>query len=68
MNFANTWYVIERNNHFETITHEALVLLEEGSYVILQNFATHYEAHEEHKRLVMMAINEAKSKLNTFKK
>jgi hypothetical protein len=68
MNFANTWYVIERNHHFETISHEALVLLEEGSYVMLQNFATHHEAHEEHKRLVMMAIDDAKAKLEHLKK
>ena len=68
MNFANTWYVIERNNHFETISHEAMSLLPEGSYVMLQNFATHHEAHEEHKRLVMMAIDDTKQKLNQLKK
>ncbi len=68
MNFAHTWYVIERNNHFETISHEAMSLLPEGSYVMLQNFATHHEAHEEHKRLVMMAIDDTKQKLNQLKK
>ena len=68
MNFANTWYVIERNNHFETISHEALVLLENGSYVMLQNFQTHHEAHDEHKRLVLMAISDAKAKLDHLKK
>lgn len=68
MNFANTWYVIERNNHFETISHEALSLLAEGGYVMLQNFQTHHEAHEEHKRLVMMAIGDTKEKLNQLKK
>ena len=67
MNFSNTWYVIERNNHFETISHEALSLLEEGSYVMLQNFQTHHEAHEEHKRLVLMAIDDAKAKLDHLK-
>jgi hypothetical protein len=68
MNFANTWYVIERNNRFETISHEALVLLEEGSFVMLQNFQTHQEAHEEHKRLVRIAIDDAKAKLDHLKK
>ena len=63
MNFANTWYVIERNHHFETISHEKLVLLPEGSYVMLQNFASHHEALEEHKRLVKLAIEDAKNKI-----
>ena len=63
MNFANTWYVIERNNHFETISHEVMSLLPEGSYVMLQNFATHHEALEEHKRLVRLAIADMKHKL-----
>jgi hypothetical protein len=63
MNFEHTWYVIERNHHFETIAHEKLVLLPEGSYVMLQNFATHHEALEEHKRLVKLAIEDAKNKI-----
>jgi hypothetical protein len=63
MNFRNTWYVIERNNHFETISHEALSLLPEGSFMLLQNFETHHEALEEHKRLVRLAIADAKVKL-----
>ena len=63
MNFANTWYVIERNNHFETISYEALSLLPEGSFAMLQNFETHHEAQEEHKRLVRLAIDEMKHKL-----
>lgn len=63
MNFQNTWYVIERNNHFETISHEALSLLEEGSFVLMQNFPTRHEALEEHKRLVRLTISEAKAKL-----
>jgi hypothetical protein len=63
MNFANTWYVIQRNNHFETISHEAMVLLEEGSFVMLQNFQTHHEAHEEHMRLVKLVIADAKIRL-----
>ena len=66
MNFKNTWYVIERNNHFEIISHEALSLLPEGSFLMLQNFQTRHEAHEEHMRLVMMAIADAKSKLDNF--
>lgn len=63
MNFRNTWYVIERNNHFETISHEALSLLPEGSFMLLQNFETHHEAIEEQKRLVRLAIADAKVKL-----
>ncbi|WP_310609646.1 hypothetical protein [Limnohabitans sp.] len=63
MNFQNTWYVIERNQHFETISYEALALLPEGSFVMLQNFETHREALEEHKRLVKLAIDDTKRKL-----
>jgi len=66
MNFQNTWYVIERNNRFETISYEALALLPEGSYAMLQNFETHHEALDEHKRLVKLAIEEAKGKLQGF--
>ena len=65
MNFANTWYVIERNSHFETISHEALSLLPEGSFSMLQNFQTHHEALEEHKRLVRLAIADMKAKLGS---
>lgn len=68
MNFENTWYVIERNNRFETISHEAMISLPEGSYVMIQNFDTHHEAHQEHKRLIMMVISDAKGKLKQFKK
>jgi hypothetical protein len=63
MNFAHTWYVIERNNHFETISHEALSLLPEGSFVMLQNFQTHHEAMQEHMRLVKLAIADTRTKL-----
>jgi hypothetical protein len=63
MNFANTWYLIERNHHLETISHEAMLLLPEGSFSMLQNFETHHEAQEEHKRLVRLAIEETKHKL-----
>ena len=63
MKFQNTWYVIERNNHFETISHEAMVLLPEESFAMLQNFETHHEALEEHKRLVRLAISDMKHKL-----
>ena len=63
MNFANTWYVIERNHHYETISHEALSQLSVGSFAMLQNFATHHEALEEHKRLVRLAIDEMKHKI-----
>lgn len=64
MNFENTWYVIERNQHFETISHAALSQLTPGSYVMLQNFATHREALEEHKRLVKLAIEDMRQKLS----
>ena len=65
MNFQHTWYVIERNNHFETISHEAMTLLPEDSFVMLQNFATHHEALEERKRLVKLAITEMQNKLKS---
>jgi hypothetical protein len=63
MNFANTWYLIERNHHLETISHEAMSKLPEGSFVMLQNFQTHHEAQQEHKRLVKLAIEDMKQKL-----
>ena len=63
MNFANTWYLIERNHRLETISHEAMSQLPEGSFAMLQNFETHHEAQEEHKRLVRLAIDAMKQKL-----
>jgi hypothetical protein len=63
MKFQNTWYLIERDNHFETISHEILVQLPEGSFAIRQNFETRHEALEEHKRLVMLAISDIKHRL-----
>jgi hypothetical protein len=63
MNFANTWYLIERNHRLETISHEAMSQLPEDSFAMLQNFETHHEAQEEHKRLVRLAIDEMKHKL-----
>ena len=64
MNFQNTWYVIERNNHYETISHEAMMLLPEGSFVMLEHYASHHEAIQEHKRLVRLAIADTKAKLD----
>lgn len=63
MNFANTWYIIERNGHFETISHEKLCSLEPGSFIIFQNFKTHHDAHTEHMRLVRLSIDETKEKI-----
>jgi hypothetical protein len=63
MNFAHTWYLIERNHHLETISHEAMLQLPEGSFSMLQNFETHHEAQEEQKRMVRLAIDEMKKKL-----
>lgn len=63
MNFTNTWYVIERNHHYETISHEALSQLPIGSFAMHQNFATQHEAQDEHKRLVRLAIDDLKHKL-----
>jgi len=37
--------------------------LPEGSFVMLQNFETHHEAQQEHKRLVKLAIEDMKQKL-----
>ena len=64
MNFQNTWYVIEHKNHYETISHADLMLLPEGSFVMLENFETHHEAIEEHKRLVRLAIADANAQLD----
>lgn len=63
MNFANTWYLIERDQHFATISHASMSLLPEGSFVMVQNFETHHEALQEHKRLVRLAIEELRQKL-----
>ena len=68
MHLENTWYVIERNKRYEVVSHHALSEFAEDSYVMLQNFQTHHEAHEEHKRLVLMAIGDAKAKLDQLKK
>ena len=63
MNFQNTWYVIERSNRCEVVSYDAMMALPQDSFVMLQNFETHHEALEEHKRLVRLAIAEAKQKL-----
>lgn len=63
MDFQNTWYVIERHNRYEAVSHEVLCTFAEDSYVMLQNFETHHEALVELRRLIRIEIEETQQKL-----
>jgi hypothetical protein len=64
MNLANTWYVIERKNRYEVVSHSALSEFPEDSYLMLQNFDTHHEALEEFHRLLKLEIEDTRHKIN----
>ena len=64
MHLENTWYVIERKNRYEVVSHHALSEFSEDSYVMLQNFETHAEALSEYHRLIKMEIEETRNKIN----
>jgi hypothetical protein len=64
MNLENTWYVIERKNRYEVVSHNALLDFSEDSYLILQNFDTHQEALSEFHRLIKLEIEDTRQKLN----
>lgn len=64
MNLANTWYVIERKNRYEVVSHSALIEFPEDSYLMLQNFDTHHEALTEFHRLIKLEIEDTRHKIN----
>jgi TRAP-type C4-dicarboxylate transport system substrate-binding protein len=64
MNLENTWYVIERKNRYEVVSHSSLSELAAESYVMLQNFDTHLEALSEFHRLIKLEIEDTRHKLN----
>jgi hypothetical protein len=64
MNFQNTWYVIERKNKYEAVSHAVLSDLASDSYVMLQNFDTHQEALTELRRLIRLEIQDAMKKID----
>jgi riboflavin biosynthesis pyrimidine reductase len=69
MDFKNTWYIIERNQKFEIISHEDLMALEESTpYQMVQNYRSHHDAVMEMSRLVMQDISEVNAKINRLKK
>jgi hypothetical protein len=63
MDFQNTWYVIERHNRYEAVSHEVLCTFDADTYVMLQNFETHHEALVELRRLIRIEIEETQQKL-----
>ena len=63
MNLENTWYVIERKNRYEVVSHSSLSELAAESYVMLQNFDTHAEALSEFHRLIKLEIEETRHKI-----
>jgi hypothetical protein len=63
MDFQNTWYVIERRNRYEAVSHEVLCTFASDSYTMLQNFETHHEALVELRRLIRIEIDETQQKL-----
>lgn len=64
MNFENTWYVIERNNRYEAVSHEVLCTFDPDTFVMLQNFETHHEALVELRRLIHIEIEETTKKID----
>lgn len=65
MDFQNTWYVIERNNRYEAVSHEVLCALTSDSFTMLQNFETHHDALVELRRLIRIEIEETQEKLKS---
>lgn len=68
MNFENTWYVVERHNKYEAISHAVLSGLPSDSYVMLQNFDTHHEALSELRRLIHLEIQDMQKKIDRISK
>ncbi len=68
MNFQNTWYVIERHNKYEVVSHAVFSELASDSFVMLQNFDTHHEALSELGRLIHLEIQEAHKKIDGLHK
>jgi hypothetical protein len=68
MNFQNTWYVIERKNKYEAVSHTVLSDLPPDSYVMLQNFDTHHEALSELGRLIHLEIQDTLKKIDGLHK
>ena len=66
MEFDNSWYVIERKNRYEVVAHRELSSMDEGTYLLLENYATHHEALMELKRLIMLEIQDTKANLDRF--
>ncbi len=68
MNFQNTWYVVERHNKYEVLSHEVLSGLSPDSYVMLQNFDTHHQALSELSRLIHLEIQDTQKKIDGMSK
>jgi hypothetical protein len=67
MDFANTWFIIDRNKQHEVISYEDLVKLESHSYTLLQNFKSHQDAMAEMSQLVKQNITATNQKINHVK-
>ncbi len=64
MNFENTWYVIERHNRYEAVSHEVMCTYDPNTFVMLQNFETHHEALVELRLLIHIEIEETNQKID----
>jgi hypothetical protein len=63
MDFSNSWYVIERNNRLEVMSHEDFVVLHPANCQMFQNYQNRSGAMSEMRRLVQNEIKAASAKI-----
>jgi hypothetical protein len=63
MDFSNSWYVIERNNRLEVVSHEDFLALNQLGYRLFQNYQDRSGAMSEMRRLVKNEIKAASAKI-----
>lgn len=63
MDFSNSWYVVERNNRLEVMSHEEFVALNSGGCRMFQNYQNRSGAMSEMRRLVQNEIKAASAKI-----
>jgi hypothetical protein len=63
MDFSNSWYVIERNNRLEVMSHEDFVAINPTGCLMFQNYQNKSGAMSEMRRLVQNEIKAASAKI-----
>ena len=63
MDFSNSWYVIERNNRLEVMSHEDFITLNHDGCQMFQNYQSRSGAMSEMRRLVQNEIKAASAKI-----